>query len=443
MKEQEKNIILLGNSLNLLEDAGQSWESIVETFENSIEGNNIDPGVDRKQIPFVFRMNQCFNRWHNSIENNSGEKVDIQNAADNKHCGEEGFRTLCSRIGDLRPNAMHVELMKLIGDSQILTTNYDYAIESALAINRKCSNGCEKGYDRYMPKNDFAILNNLTRRHEQVWHIHGEADVPESLIIDSDGYARGLVALKTYGHHELTWLNLFLNSGVHILGLELRYTESLLWYALQSRLEIPQDERKPVNYYHFVRTDDEKEIISATNLKYVLSAYDVNYCRIDVNKMEGGYNYRKAWTELLETLKGEMYPEDKPEKVPSYPPFRISYPSFNIVASKTPTAANPTRCWMNIVVDKLNEFDDANRWIFDCFVHNKRYVYSISVKELKASLTDSMIMNNEPRRYSFYINYANGILYEKVSDDTPLVKLQKVEDGSLYEKYRIHKDRNR
>ena len=429
------NVILLGNSLNLLEDQGQHWEKLVEECESGLDSTGEDPEMSemqKKQIPLVFRMSRFFNRWQAGI---ADDGADCENTKYNAEDGSRAFSKLCRKISELRPNAMHVRLMKLIEDCNIITTNYDYAIESALGKNHAEFKESNIELSDLLYRREFAVLNNLTRHSGRVWHIHGEAGEPGSVVIDHDGYARGLAALKFHGRHEATWLHLFLNSTVHILGLELRYTESLLWYALQARLENISSEKK-VYYYHFVREDVENEKNSANNLESLLDAFKVEYRRIDVHKkgMSGEYDYWDAWERALKKLENSMHPLLNND----FPPFRTSYPLYNIVTSSTPTSANSERCWMNIGVEKLKSYEDGDYWIFDCNVRGERRVHGALVKDVRESLerNNASIIKNGTPRYSFYIDYANGILYKSISSDEPLLQLSKITDSVDYEEYK-------
>lgn len=406
------HVVLLGNSMNLLEESGESWDDIVEACEYSLDNTGMDPAIPKelkKNIPLIFRMSCLFNSWQSNKDED----------------GRNVFRDFCSKLCRMRPNAMHTELVKVVEGCDILTTNYDYSIECALGpaecdLGKITPKSLEEDFDDLMHKREFGILNNLTRHHGRVWHLHGEASDPESIIIDHDSYVRGLSALKIHGQHKGSWLNIFLNSSVHIMGLELRYTESLLWHALQCRLERPEKERKTVFYYHFVYKNDKQ----ATILENMLTAYNVEYIRIDVeNDSSGKPDYHRAWREAIKQLKENMAKSsDRPTSYPTN--------TTNKVVSSCPTSQNPDRCWMNIGVKKLDNCADDDKWFFDCNVRGERRVFYTTAKELKEKFKKHGInkLHKGTERYSFYVNYSNGELYKSNSSKEVILSLARIED---------------
>lgn len=419
------NVILLGNSLNLLEESGESWDNIVEACEYSLDNTGMDPKTPqkrKKEIPLIFRMSYLFNSWQTN----------------NDKDGRTVFSDFCSKLCRLRPNAMHTKLVKAVEGCNILTTNYDYAIECALGptecdLGKLTPKTLEDDFEDLMHMREFGILSNLTRHHGRVWHIHGEAKEPESIIIDHDSYVKGLSALKIHGYHKGSWLSIFLKSSVHIMGLELRYTESLLWHALQSRLEIPAEERKSVFYYHFVCKNDKQAVISADNLENMLATYKVNYKRIEVKKdRRGKLNYRRAWRDAIEKLKENMA---KPSELPT------SYPTSKVVSSSCPTSRNPKRCWMNIGVNKLKNCADDDTWFFDCNVRGERRFFYTTAKELKDKfrIHGINVLRKGTPRYSFYVDYSDGKLYKSNNSKEVILSLAKIEDRECYKNFKTHK----
>ena len=429
----DKSVILIGNSLNLLDDPERKWETIVSECERTY--GDIDPELEKvvELMPLVFRMSRFFNKWQFNVGSNNrdGENID-----DNEKNGRDAFNKMCRRISEFHPTEMHIKLRKLIKECDVITTNYDYAIESSMGISRSSVKEFEGGFYELMHKREFATLNNLTRCRGRVWHIHGEASEPESVVIDNDGYSKALAALKFHGLNKGTWLNRFLQSTVHILGLELRPEEKLLWHALQVRLEEPL--RYKVYYYHFV-CENEKGEYPVSHLKELLDSYDVVYVPVKV-KMDGNtLNFHKAWEDALDKLEKNMNPSQKTKLVNTdFPPFQSSYPAFNIVTSSSPTVANPARCWMNIGVDKLERYAEGAQWIFDTNVEGERNVFYAKVKDIKSAFKKEELkpIENGTRRYSFYIDYSNGILYKSISSDEPLLQLSRITNGVDYEEYK-------
>lgn len=422
------NVILLGNSLNLLnKEQAKSWKKLVVDFEQSVKELESSFAKKWEKIPLVFRMSRFFNILKTDIEQ---DKENNEAANNNEHAGIKALNAICRGIRDeFNYTGMHKELMKVIGDCQIITTNYDYAIESYFGEKPDSFNEFEGGFDALMSKRKTAIFENLARHHKRVWHMHGEANVPESIIIDNDGYNRGIAEMNVHEGCKGTWLDLFLHSTVHIMGIELQYTEKLLWNALQMRLMTPSDKRKKVHYYHFVYKE------SVPCLEEILVSFDVDYHPIVVEKSKKGeYDFHKAWRSAIKELKDTM----NPKPTPNYPTFHSSHPAYNIVTTTTPTPRNPGRCWMNIGEEKLKEkYAKDDPWIFDCKVRGKRYVFTAKVGDIieKFENNNVKIMRNGTWRYSFYIDYRGKKLYSKVDRGTKLLDLQEVTSGEEYRRY--------
>ncbi|EPU6914858.1 TPA: SIR2 family protein [Pseudomonas aeruginosa] len=150
----------------------------------------------------------------------------------------------------------------------IMTTNYDFTIEDALAgpLHRPSFLAQETRY-------------SLFRRHQaaecDVWHVHGDVGRPDSMVLGYDHYAGSLQKIRNYvmdgikigklprrvstamkgGNLDFTsnrkiysWVDFFLRDHVHIVGLGLDFTEiDLWWLLLHKRRRIQQTGR--VFYY--------------------------------------------------------------------------------------------------------------------------------------------------------------------------------------------------
>lgn len=88
------------------------------------------------------------------------------------------------------------------------------------------------------------------------------------------------------------------------------------------------------------------------------------------------------------------------------------------VETRTPSAYNPKRCWVNIGLRKLKKAAEEKRdYVFLCQIDEQEYRYQIPASRLKETLEG----NNVPiiykpiPRYSFYIEYASGVLYAKLA----------------------------
>lgn len=415
----QQKTLFIGNSLNLLtnDSKNTSWVSLLEELEGKFT-SDLDPALEgeKNTLPFLFRTERLF-YWK--------RKAELDKDTDTQQELEKSWETWYENIAKLAPNRIHHLLARnnQLFD-QILTTNYDYCIEKALKLDHPTS--------KINPPS--GLESNMRRRHGKVWHIHGEAFDSESIVMRHKTYIDSIPFLEkelkndkdSRMNGEKTWLDIFLSSDVYICGLSIRFEEYLLWFALQKRLELPDENRKKVVIYLFCRQEqDEKE---CEDLRSILTSFMITPVIIPVpkNTSRNSYDFEIAWQTLLGHILLDLNEPDeikttKIEPTNSFPQFRHSWTKYNIVASASATKNNPNRCWMNITVKKLNEpAFDGKYWIFDCCIEQERKIYVCPVSKLKEAFelksNNVAVIENNPRRHSFYIDYKNGKLYATISE---------------------------
>jgi hypothetical protein len=155
--------------------------------------------------------------------------------------------TIAGHVGALASNPFHHRVMES-GARHILTTNYDYAFEKAAPGSHAQSN--------LKRESKYSVFRRRAVGDKFVWHIHGEAEVPNSITLGYDqyaGYLQNLRGWATVGRTSkrkgspfkanvsdfdagegkvYSWLDVFFRDDIHIVGLGLDYTEIDLWWAL-------------------------------------------------------------------------------------------------------------------------------------------------------------------------------------------------------------------
>jgi hypothetical protein len=278
--------LLVGNGINRVSGNGPSWESVIDSIATRLDQPQILKHLDVK--PFTL----AFDELILLVEKQGARRIDVE-------------RLVAEQIEQLRPGKYHKRVMT-IRTQHILTTNYDYALE--LAIDPAHSSG---GYD-------ISGKYNLFRRRVagdvNVWHIHGEAEVPRSIILGYDNYSGTVQRIRQYlktGYHNLkspfrreildfdkddtaySWIDIFLRDDIHILGLTLDYIEIDLWWIIYYKATL-ENRKKKVGKTHYYRFSEGQPLPNEPAKLDSLKALGVEVHSIHVND-----GYESAWERLL------------------------------------------------------------------------------------------------------------------------------------------------
>lgn len=218
-----KNTLLFGNGLNQLTNNGPSWDNLLEKLKGKNE-------FSHKNLPNTMIYERIFlEREKPSLE----EETIIK-----------------QEIADMMENISGSEFYKKIIDlnfKNYITTNYDYAFNKTLS-KKIINENTEKIY---------SIRRNLRFDNDvRIWQIHGEINNPKSIQLGLDHYCGYIGKIDTYlkgsyRYHKdgknikaleiekkiesstfdnVSWIELFFNTNIHILGLGLDYSETDLWW---------------------------------------------------------------------------------------------------------------------------------------------------------------------------------------------------------------------
>lgn len=248
------------------------------------------PLIKYGEIPSVLLMgngiNKCFGEpsWKAVLEKISvpeyaknSKMIDemsypLQAVVVTDNCVKEGIKLIAN---DMMPKKMATEkrnlLMKFLDISfdAVLTTNYSYEIECAILPGFDCNMYRSSKYrvstrsTGKNEKNENEVYADRTEdrlgiykymsvengsRTTNVWHIHGEAARPDSMILGH--YEYGTLLSKAYGYiskmikrykycnsrqldyQPMSWLDYFLIGNVYIVGLGLDLSEMDLWWLI-------------------------------------------------------------------------------------------------------------------------------------------------------------------------------------------------------------------
>ena len=294
--------ILFGNGLNYFSDHFIAWKDLLD----KIKGDNL---FANGKLPNTMI-------YERSI---IGNPISFDGLTQN----EERIKVSISLMMEkFSTNDFYKSLFEIKAENY-LTTNYDYAFLTDIISkgNFQVINKSTEGI--YSIRRHKVILENNKVR-SNIWNIHGEITVPPSIMLGLDHYCGAVGKIDSYikGRYEYqiknylkrvpsiteklktnsfdssSWLELFFNSDIHIVGLSMDYSEIDLWWILNKRARLKLDSkiRNLINnkIYYYTTSDDEDifGLLKTLNVEVVKM-------KLDGSKEE----WKKAYTEAIEKIK--------------------------------------------------------------------------------------------------------------------------------------------
>ncbi|MFH6770267.1 SIR2 family protein [Gaetbulibacter aquiaggeris] len=254
---QKKNGLLVGNGINLLDHSqAVSWGALLNDIKDQYD---IEVDIDNEFKPFPIGFEEMLHQKDGSSSLESklkNLKQTIRRIIDNQLFGKNGF------------NEYHTKICNLNYDD-ILTTNYDYALELSIADDFKLKKS--KTYAQNKQERKFSLKRNygdFEKTKSNIWHIHGELESSrnispnskqypeESIMIGYEHYSEYLEQIqeningkkgkriadnqsvisriknKTTGTF---WTDAFFTHNLDIIGFGFDFSENHLWWLLNRR----------------------------------------------------------------------------------------------------------------------------------------------------------------------------------------------------------------
>lgn len=240
-------VLFLGNGPGRVSSEEFSWREVLAKLTD-LTGGKV--AVELKPLPLVFEE-MVFRRVREETAMISG-RYQPSIESDLK-------RYVAGLVNKMRPNRLHARIVSA-GFRHILTTNYDYCLEKAETDRLPETTVTALVADHAVEErkhNLFRRYRVSTQRGETfVWHIHGEARVPRSLVLGYGQYVSHLGRIISYLTHPndarrsigdsisspllsgdtrfessgrpYSWLDMFIERDVYILGLSLDFSEIAL-----------------------------------------------------------------------------------------------------------------------------------------------------------------------------------------------------------------------
>lgn len=224
--------LLLGNGLNRL-SMPLSWKALLERLADDLGVSGQVVVSDQKPLSLHFEE-LCLRMTGYSTAR------DAENAV-KKH--------IAKLVNVFPIHSLHARLAKQF--QVILTTNYDLTIEEVLG-------GGLRQIRTVLPESRYSLFRRIEVGTRAVWHVHGDALRPQSILLGYDHYAGYLQKVRNYltngvpgegamgmlrsplraGLHDFerydvhSWVDYFLRDHLHVVGFGFDFTEIDLWWLL-------------------------------------------------------------------------------------------------------------------------------------------------------------------------------------------------------------------
>lgn len=284
-RKKKDKALLLGNGLNRL-SRDFSWEDLIRQLIDYVSPpRTIDIGD--KPFPLLY------------------EEITL-GALKVERREEELKQWIAREVATITPNPTHGQVLDS-GVRDILTTNYDYSLEqtaSEAGASVEVLDSAERKYSLFRRR---KLGTNLT-----VWHIHGEGESAESILLGYEHYSGYLEQMRTYVNKgrdgnpgpverlglgdpppAQSWIDLIFTSNIYILGLTLSYVELHLWWLLTYRARLKALKEYPIsNKIVFIYPDFLKK--SLADKVQLLDGIEVRSRKIDVSYNAWPKFYKQA-----------------------------------------------------------------------------------------------------------------------------------------------------
>lgn len=257
-----KNSLLFGNGLNQLTNDGPSWNELLE----KLKGNNT---FNHSTLTNTMIYERIFLEREKPT---LGKEIIIKNE-------------IANEMKNIKGSIFYQKIIDLNFDNYI-TTNYDYAFRNT--VNKDIIN--ENNENIYSIRRNLEFSNNM-----KIWQIHGEVNSPKSIQLGLDHYCGYIGKIDSYlkgsyDYHKngknikskkieekiqnscfdnVSWIELFFNTNIHILGLGLDYSETDLWWILnkRDRLMIDHNINNRVIFYTEKIDEEKKGLLESFNVE--------------------------------------------------------------------------------------------------------------------------------------------------------------------------------
>ncbi len=233
--KMKPNILLLGNGINRA-FGESSWEDVI----NGLSTGEFD----------------CAQKWMKEINK---LPFGLQTVVISSDSVSDGMCRLSKKLMPHKLKDDHALLLRSLASlpfDAVLTTNYSYEIETALQPDFIVKSGCSSKYrkktmDGNKSQEQFGLFRYYDVAGRNIWHIHGEAAHPSSMVMGHYYYGKILseiqkripnlireykIACKN-GKQFIprSWVDYFMIGNVHVLGFGMDPSEMDIWWLVNCK----------------------------------------------------------------------------------------------------------------------------------------------------------------------------------------------------------------
>jgi hypothetical protein len=233
--EKIPKILLLGNGINRAYDYA-SWDDLIKSI--STKSLTSSESEAMKTVPYPLQPVILTN-----------DHVDIQ------------IRKISGSLSAEQAPVTEEKLLRkfaMLPVDAILTTNYTYEMEKALIPEFKCVSGRKCKWRKVAYEDDGKYCKEQLHTYfsaekysPTIWHIHGEASRPDTMILGHYFYGKLLAKMQQSVPHIIrrynvsqskkqdlklhSWLDYFMLGDVYIVGCGLALSEIDLWWMVNCK----------------------------------------------------------------------------------------------------------------------------------------------------------------------------------------------------------------
>lgn len=292
----KEDCLLIGNGINRCCN-GKSWETLLDEIARQyfVSKNTIDSNAlafEQLRYTVLSRNINCYSDKF---------AMDILKGLD--------------KISQDEYNEIFSHFLELPLDN-ILTTNFDYAIERSLVESYKFE---ENKGNLVMPQETKAsTIRHSQLKGKNIFHIHGELGKEKTICLGNVHYAENLVTImnrliekdeekdeyklkkSVFEEKLISWAQFFFTKQIYVVGLGLYDCDADLWWLIAYRQQLKLEGDKRINnkivYYYLYEKRKNQSFIDC------LKAMGLEVRELEVDNGNWAEAYISVSKDIMEAL---------------------------------------------------------------------------------------------------------------------------------------------